>query len=108
MLDKGNEIHLQNAALIPFHKPGDEMSLTSIFLSSLKLIKEFREKIFKATSPKPQASSLTTGPGSCRMNLERINYEKTKTRISNRWQQAPRNFRQSSRVPEGPTFRVPG
>ena len=50
MLDKGNEMHLQHAALIPFHKPGDEMSLTSIFLSSLKLIKEFREKVFKATS----------------------------------------------------------
>ena len=36
MLDKGNEMHLQHAALIPFHKPGDEMPLTSIFLSSLK------------------------------------------------------------------------
>ena len=49
MLDKGNEMHLQRASLIPFHKPGDETSLTSIFLSSLKLIKEFRENIFKAT-----------------------------------------------------------
>ena len=57
---------------------------------------------------KLQASSLTTGPGSCRINLERINYEKTKTRISNRWQQAPRNFRQSSRVPEGSKVRAPG
>ena len=39
-------IELQNARLIPVLKTGDEQALTSIFLSSLKLIKEFRDKIF--------------------------------------------------------------
>jgi len=44
----GEEMHLQNARLIPFFKPGDEISLTSIFLSGLRLIKEFRRNIFKS------------------------------------------------------------
>ena len=44
------EIHLRPARLIPMHKPGDEMALTSIFLSSLKLIKEFRREISSAVS----------------------------------------------------------
>ena len=39
------EIHLRPARLIPMHKPGDEMALTSIFLSSLRLINEFRREI---------------------------------------------------------------
>ena len=39
-------INLSNARLIPTLKVGDEMSLTSIFLSSLRLVKEFRHKIF--------------------------------------------------------------
>ena len=47
LITKGNEIHLQPAKLIPFHKPGDEMALTSIFLSGLRLIKEFRDEIFQ-------------------------------------------------------------
>ena len=43
-VEAGN-IELQNARLIPILKTGDEQALTSIFLSSLKLIKEFRDKI---------------------------------------------------------------
>ena len=43
----GEEFHLQKARLIPFYKPGDEMALTSIFLSALKLIDPFRKNIFK-------------------------------------------------------------
>ena len=41
------QIQLQSARLIPVLKTGDEMALTSIFLSSLKLIKEFRDGFFK-------------------------------------------------------------
>lgn len=48
LVNNGQEIHLQSAKLIPFYKPGDEMALTSIFLSALRLIKEFRINIFKA------------------------------------------------------------
>lgn len=47
LITKKDEIHLQPAKLIPFHKPGDEMALTSIFLSGLRLIKEFRDEIFQ-------------------------------------------------------------
>jgi archaellin len=48
MIRAGEEIHLQTARLIPFYKPGDEMALTSIFLSALRLIKEFRKNISHA------------------------------------------------------------
>lgn len=41
------QIQIQPARLIPALKTGDEMALTSIFLSSLKLIKEFRDSFFK-------------------------------------------------------------
>ena len=41
------QILVRPARLIPVLKPGDEMALTSIFLSSIKLIKEFRNNIFK-------------------------------------------------------------
>ena len=42
-------------------------------------------------------------------NEEIKNYEKEiKRRISTRWQQASRNFGQSSPVPEGPAVRAPG
>ena len=47
LLNNGEELHLQPARLIPFYKPGDEMALTSIFLSALRLVKEFRYQIFK-------------------------------------------------------------
>ena len=40
-------ISFQKARLIPLLKTGDEGALTSIFLSSLKLIKEFRDSIFR-------------------------------------------------------------
>jgi len=40
------EVKLREARLIPFFKPGDEMALTSVILSSIKLIKEFRKQIF--------------------------------------------------------------
>ena len=40
-------INLQKARLIPLLKTGDEGALSSIFLSSLRLIKEYRESIFK-------------------------------------------------------------
>lgn len=43
-----NEIILQPAKLIPFYKPGDEMALTSIFLSGLRLVEEFKKSIFQA------------------------------------------------------------
>ena len=46
----GNEFHLQRARLIPFYKPGDEMALTSIFLSALKLIDPLRKNYFKTIS----------------------------------------------------------
>lgn len=43
---KENGICLQNARLIPIYRPGDEMALTSIFLSSLRLVKEFQKDFF--------------------------------------------------------------
>ena len=47
LLKNGQEINLQPARLIPFYKPGDEMALTSIFVSALRLVKEFRTNISK-------------------------------------------------------------
>ncbi|MCK4819061.1 hypothetical protein KA005_25025 [bacterium] len=47
LLVTGKELYLQPARLIPFYKPGDEMALTSIFLSALRLIIEFRHQIFQ-------------------------------------------------------------
>ena len=40
-------INFQEARLIPLLKTGDEGALTSTFLSSIKLIKEYRDSIFK-------------------------------------------------------------
>lgn len=42
---KKGEIKLRGAHLIPFAKPGDEMALTSVILSSIRLIKEFGKMI---------------------------------------------------------------
>ena len=39
------EVTLQKARLIPIYKLGDEKALTSVFLSSLRLVKEFRKLI---------------------------------------------------------------
>jgi len=44
---ENKEVILQPARLIPFYKPGDEMALTSVFLSALRLINEFRSQIFQ-------------------------------------------------------------
>ncbi|MDX2359398.1 MAG: hypothetical protein QNK23_01235 [Crocinitomicaceae bacterium] len=41
------QIQAQPARLIPTHKTGDEMALTSIFLSTVKLVKEYRDGLFK-------------------------------------------------------------
>lgn len=40
-------LRVQPARLIPALKTGDEMALTSIFLSTIKLVKEYRDSIFK-------------------------------------------------------------
>ncbi len=44
---ESKQIQAQPARLIPTLKTGDEMALTSIFLSSIRLIKEYRDSIFK-------------------------------------------------------------
>ena len=44
---ESGQIILQPARLIPTHKTGDEMALTSIFLSVVKLVKEYRDSFFK-------------------------------------------------------------
>jgi len=44
---KTNQIQHKRARLIPLLKTGDEMALTSIFLSALRLVKEFRYSVFK-------------------------------------------------------------
>lgn len=44
---KSDQIKFSNARLIPLLKTGDEMALTSIFLSALRLVKEFRVSVFK-------------------------------------------------------------
>lgn len=44
---KEGQIKVQPARLIPALKTGDEMALTSIFLSTLRLVKEYRDSIFK-------------------------------------------------------------
>jgi len=44
--DDDKAIKLRPACLIPTSKAGDEITLTSIFLSGLRLIKEFKKEIF--------------------------------------------------------------
>lgn len=44
---QSGQIQLQPARLIPTLKTGDEMSLTSILLTTIKLVKEYRDSIFK-------------------------------------------------------------
>ena len=41
------QIQVQPAKLIPLLKAGDEMALTSVFLSALRHVKEYKDKIFK-------------------------------------------------------------
>jgi hypothetical protein len=45
-LIRSKEISLSKPRLIPVHKLGDEMALTSVILSAFKLIKEFKEAVF--------------------------------------------------------------
>lgn len=45
---QNGQIKLQQAKLIPTLKTGDEMALTSIFLSTVRLVKEYRDGIFKS------------------------------------------------------------
>ena len=44
-LSKG-DIQARKARLIPTYKVGDELALASIFLACVRMVKEFREKIF--------------------------------------------------------------
>lgn len=44
---ESGQIKAQEARLIPILKTGDEGALTSIFLSTVKLVKEYRDSIFK-------------------------------------------------------------
>jgi len=49
-VSENNDMKLHEARLITTYKAGDEMALTSIFLSALKLIKEFRKDFFSDVS----------------------------------------------------------
>ena len=44
---KNGQIQAQPVRLIPALKIGDEMALTSILLSAFRLIKEYRDALFK-------------------------------------------------------------
>mgnify|MGYP006083839853 FL=1 len=44
---KDGKITISKTRLIPLLKTGDEMALTSILLSSIRLIKEFKDSVFK-------------------------------------------------------------
>ena len=44
---KSGQIQKQSARLIPTLKTGDEMALTSIFLSAVRLVDEYKQNIFK-------------------------------------------------------------
>lgn len=46
---ESGQVMSQSARLIPLLKTGDEGALTSIFLSAVKLIKEYRDAIFRET-----------------------------------------------------------
>lgn len=46
LVNEKKDIFLRPARLIPVYKPGDEMALTSIFLRSLCLVKEFKDLFF--------------------------------------------------------------
>jgi hypothetical protein len=48
LFSKDNEIFMRRARLIPTNKVGDEMALTSCFLSAIRLIDPFRRQVFGA------------------------------------------------------------
>lgn len=43
-------LSVRRAKLIPIYKAGDEMALTSLFLSALRLVNEFRKEVFLAVN----------------------------------------------------------
>lgn len=45
---KEKDVFVREARLIPVHKVGNELALASVFLASLKYVKEYREKFFRA------------------------------------------------------------
>lgn len=47
---KKGDLRLREARLIPTYKLGDEMALTSVILTAIRLIKEFRKKILSEAS----------------------------------------------------------
>ncbi|MCW8830404.1 MAG: hypothetical protein OQK32_02670 [Gammaproteobacteria bacterium] len=63
-LATNKRIFLRRPRLIPVYKLGDEMALTSVLLSSLKLIKEFRQAVFS------EAKMLTGGAVYCYTEVE--------------------------------------
>lgn len=50
LVEEKKEITVRRARLIPIYKAGDEMALTSLFLSALRLVKEFRDEIFSTVN----------------------------------------------------------
>jgi len=46
-LIKAKEISVVRPRLLPVYKLGDEMALTSVLLSALRLVKEFREQFLR-------------------------------------------------------------
>jgi hypothetical protein len=57
---KSGAISLRAARLIPLFKPGDEMGLTSVFLASLRLIKEFRKMVLSSAQMRLRKSGVAT------------------------------------------------
>ena len=64
LLQFGTEIYAQPARLTPFYKPGDELAITSILLSALRLVDEFRSQVFRTIG----LSRSKTGHRRCRTN----------------------------------------
>ncbi len=50
LVEEKKKISVRRARLIPIYKAGDEMALTSLFLSALRLIKEFRREVSSAVN----------------------------------------------------------
>lgn len=55
-LIKNGVIQAQPARLIPTYKTGDELHLASVLLSSMKMVREYREKIFQEIKFKKSGS----------------------------------------------------
>ncbi|MEE9465270.1 MAG: hypothetical protein V3W14_06855 [Candidatus Neomarinimicrobiota bacterium] len=50
LVEEKKKITVRRARLIPIYKAGDEMALTSLFLSALRLVKEFRNEVFSTVT----------------------------------------------------------